>query len=66
MEKIPWEALDHFSLVLTLLVAPLIWVIQRVLRLVRSIEGDRKKLAALWREHGYENWDGEERRLRMR
>jgi hypothetical protein len=31
-------------------------------KFTRWIEGDHRKITALWREHGYGEWDGLERR----
>src|SRR5258708_36840058 len=56
-----WEHLDHIAIILGL-GSPLFWTIHKIWKMAETIEGDHAKIAALWREHDYGNWDGTERR----
>ncbi len=60
----PWDQIHRLGDLLG--VATIIGLAWRyalaVRKLFRWIEGDHKKVTALWREHGYNSWDGVERR----
>ena len=57
-----WETLDRIGIVLTL-GAPIIYLGKKVAVLLRQREEDHLRISALWREHGYNGWDGSERRI---
>lgn len=61
-----WDKLEHLSTLIV--VIPALWLLyQKIMSAVmKQIEEDRKKLFVLWREHGYNGWDGSERRGKKR
>jgi hypothetical protein len=62
---IPWDVLDHVSLVVVL-GSPILYLAGRVSKLIKERDEDHKRITALWREHGYNGWNGTERRKKTR
>lgn len=58
---VPWTGLDHVT-ILVALGSPLWWAIRKIVKHARMIEEDHKKVVAMWRDHGYNAWDGVDRR----
>ncbi len=61
-----WNNLDHLAILTALFGAPLIWLVRVTIREVKKNAADHLKIEALWRELGYGNWSGAERRRRVR
>lgn len=60
-----WDKLEHLATLIA--VSPALWFLYRKIKaIMEQIEEDRAKLSALWREHGYNGWDGSERRGKKR
>lgn len=64
-----WEIVHHLADLTGL--ATIIWGIvyhriQKWRQYRFMIEEDHRKVIALWREHGYNGWDGAERRKELR
>lgn len=62
----PWDSIHHFlDLAGVATIAGLVYDrIKYVNKLRGWIVADHKRLDALWRDHGYNGWDGTERRNR--
>jgi len=62
LEQAPaWQLLDRISILLAL-GAPILWLLNKVKNLIRERGEDHARITALWREHGYGDWNGIERR----
>jgi hypothetical protein len=63
-----WETIHHLADLTGLLtIGTLAWrYLTKVKEMASWIEDDHLKVTALWREHGYSDWDGRERRERDR
>jgi hypothetical protein len=65
MLSFSWDSLAHFLMLST--IAGLIWPqAKRIRRMMVEREEDHKRINALWREHGYNGWNGSERRREPR
>ena len=61
-----WNSLDRLAILWALFGGSLIWLIRVTIREVKKNAADHLKIEALWRELGYGNWSGVERRRRVR
>jgi len=57
-----WETLQHVAWAIGILFLVYKFIRKKARPYIREIAEARKKIAVMWRDHGYEEWDGTERR----
>jgi len=63
--QIPWTGLDHVTILLAL-GSPLFWVVVKLRKVIKQSAEDHRRITAMWQDHGYNGWDGTDRRVRRR